>query len=54
VTGFIDDFTTPKAPHRSTRDDGSVIDLPDVLAVVLVALTFAVFAALIWAGNHQH
>ena len=54
MTGFIDGFTTPKAPHRSARNHVPVIDLPDVLTVVLVALTFAVFAALIWAGNHQH
>jgi hypothetical protein len=25
-----------------------------VLATALALLTFAVFAALIWAGNHQH
>jgi hypothetical protein len=31
-----------------------VIDVPDIVAVVLALLTFAVFAALIWAGNHQH
>jgi hypothetical protein len=31
-----------------------VIDLPNVFAVVLVLLTVALFAAMIWAGNHQH
>jgi hypothetical protein len=31
-----------------------VIEVPDIVAVVLALLTFAVFAALIWAGNHQH
>jgi hypothetical protein len=31
-----------------------VFDLPDVLAVALMLLTVAVFAAMIWAGNHQH
>jgi hypothetical protein len=31
-----------------------VIDVPDPLAAALALLTFAVFAALIWAGNHQH
>jgi hypothetical protein len=31
-----------------------VIDLPDTVAVLLMLATFAVFAALIWAGNHQH
>ena len=25
-----------------------------VIATVLALLTFAVFAALVWAGNHQH
>jgi hypothetical protein len=31
-----------------------VFDLPDVLAVALMLVTVAVFAAMIWAGNHQH
>jgi len=31
-----------------------VIELPDIFAVALAMLTFAVFAAMIWAGNHQH
>jgi hypothetical protein len=31
-----------------------VVELPDILASALALLTFAVFAALIWAGNHQH
>ena len=31
-----------------------MIDLPDIFAAVLVLLTFAVFAALAWAGNHAH
>jgi hypothetical protein len=31
-----------------------VIDLPDIFAVGLVLLTAALFAAMIWAGNHQH
>jgi hypothetical protein len=31
-----------------------VIDLPDVLAAALTLLTVAVFAVMIWAGNHQH
>ena len=31
-----------------------VFELPDIFAAVLAVLTFAVFAALIWAGNHQH
>jgi hypothetical protein len=41
-------FATPKAPYRSARNHGCVI------ATLLALLTFAVFAALIWAGNHQH
>jgi hypothetical protein len=32
----------------------SVIELPDILAGALVLLTVALFAAMIWAGNHQH
>ena len=31
-----------------------VIELPDIFAAVLVLLTFAVFAALTWAGNRVH
>ena len=31
-----------------------MIDLPHVFAVALMVLTIALFAAMIWAGNHQH
>ena len=31
-----------------------MIELPDIFAAALALLTFAVFAALVWAGNHQH
>jgi hypothetical protein len=31
-----------------------MIDLPSLFAGVLVLLTVALFAAMIWAGNHQH
>jgi hypothetical protein len=31
-----------------------VIDLPNLLVVAVMVLTVAVFAAMIWAGNHQH
>jgi hypothetical protein len=31
-----------------------VIDLPNIFAVALMLLTVAVFAAMIWAGNHTH
>jgi hypothetical protein len=31
-----------------------VIDLPDILAAAVGLLTVALFAAMIWAGNHQH
>ena len=31
-----------------------VIDLPDIVAAALLLLTVALFAAMIWAGNHQH
>jgi hypothetical protein len=54
VIGFIGGFVTPKTPHRSPRNHEPVIELPDIFAVALALLTFAVFAALVWAGNHQH
>ena len=31
-----------------------VIDLPHIFAVAVMLLTVALFAAMIWAGNHQH
>jgi hypothetical protein len=31
-----------------------VIELSDIVAAALALLTVAVFAAMIWAGNHQH
>lgn len=31
-----------------------MIDVPDLFAGALVLLTVALFAAMIWAGNHQH
>jgi hypothetical protein len=31
-----------------------VIDLHDIFAAALMLLTVAVFAAMIWAGNHSH
>jgi hypothetical protein len=31
-----------------------VIDLSDVFAVAVMLLTVALFAAMIWAGNHEH
>jgi hypothetical protein len=43
-----------KAAHRVTRHDARVIDLPDVFAGLLMLLTVALFAAMIWAGNHRH
>jgi hypothetical protein len=44
----------PKAAPWRARDHERVIDAPDILAAGLALLTFAVFAALVWAGNHQH
>ena len=32
----------------------SVIESLNLLAGLVVVLTVAVFAAMIWAGNHQH
>ena len=51
---FISGFAPRKAPHGSARNHVSVIELPDIFAAALALLTFAVFAALVWAGNHQH
>jgi hypothetical protein len=31
-----------------------VIDLPNFFAVALMLLAVAIFAAMIWAGNHTH
>jgi hypothetical protein len=31
-----------------------VLQLPDIFSVAVVVLTVALFAAMIWAGNHQH
>jgi hypothetical protein len=31
-----------------------MIDVPNLVAGVLVLLTVALFAAMIYAGNHQH
>jgi hypothetical protein len=31
-----------------------VIDLPNIFAIALTLLTVALFAAMIWAGNHTH
>jgi hypothetical protein len=33
---------------------GAPATMTGVIAAALAILTFAVFAALIWAGNHQH
>ena len=45
---FMNLFARAKAPQRDGRNP-----LP-VIATLLALLTFAVFAALIYAGNHQH
>jgi hypothetical protein len=43
-----------KAAGRLARNHARVIDLPHVFAVALMILTIALFAAMIWAGNHEH
>ena len=45
---FMNLFARAKAPQGDGRNHLLVI------AIVLALLTFAVFAALIYAGNHQH
>ena len=52
--GFRRGLGDRKAAHRVTRHDARVIDLPDVFAGLLMLLTVALFAAMIWAGNHRH
>jgi hypothetical protein len=47
-SAFMNLFARAKAPQRDGRNHLLVI------ATVLALLTFAVFAALIYAGNHQH
>jgi hypothetical protein len=47
-TRFMNLFARAKAPQRDGRNPLLVI------ATILALLTFAVFAALIYAGNHQH
>jgi hypothetical protein len=51
---FSGDLGGAKAPQRLARNHARVIDLPNIFAVALVILTVALFAAMIWAGNHQH
>jgi hypothetical protein len=53
-TEFRDAFTGDQVPTRRSRNHGRVIDLPDVFAVALMLLTVALFAVMIWAGNHTH
>jgi hypothetical protein len=43
-----------KGPHGVARHHGEVIDSPDIFAAVLMLVAVAVFAAMIWAGRHQH
>jgi hypothetical protein len=43
-----------KAAQRLARNHACVIDLPNIFAVAVMVLTVALFAAMIWAGNHQH
>jgi hypothetical protein len=33
---------------------GVVLDLPNLAGVLLMLVTVALFAAMIWAGSHQH
>ena len=51
---FSNGLARAKAPQWRGRNHEYVIELPDILAASLALLTFAVFAALIWAGNYQH
>jgi hypothetical protein len=56
--GHYPELTSPFAdaqdPQGVARDHGRVIELDDAFAAAVVLLTVAVFAAMIWAGNHSH
>jgi hypothetical protein len=43
-----------KGPQVVARHHGDVIDFPDIFAAVLMLIAVAVFAAMIYAGRHQH
>jgi hypothetical protein len=47
-------FPGPKGSQGVVRHPGDVIESPDILAGALMLLAVAVFAAMIWAGGHQH
>jgi hypothetical protein len=53
-TRFRGGFAGPDAAQCLTRNHARVIDLPDIFAVAIMLLTGALFAAMIWAGNHRH
>ena len=53
-SAFSENFGRAEAPHGIGWLTGIVIELPDILAGALMLLTVALFAAMIWAGNHQH
>jgi hypothetical protein len=40
--------------HSFVRDPGAMVELSDAFAVVLALLAAALFAVMIWAGNHTH
>jgi hypothetical protein len=47
-------FAGAQDPQGVAGNHGRVIELHDAFAAALVLLTVAVFAAMIWAGNHSH
>ena len=47
-------LAAPEIPQWRLRHDVFVIDLGDIFAAALMLLTVAVFATMIWAGNHRH
>jgi hypothetical protein len=47
-------FADAQDPQGVARDHARVMELHDAFAAALVLLTVAVFAAMIWAGNHSH
>jgi hypothetical protein len=47
-------FARAQARQGVSWLNASVIEPLNILAVLVLLLTVALFAAMIWAGNHQH
>jgi len=47
-------FRTPQEPIGNPAHPVGMLDATTILAAVLALSAAAVFAAMIWAGNHTH